>query len=769
MILLKENLKHFRLNLKNLEGVFKPLFYRINKTDDRKKFTDLLATPGLNVFDNIEGQLTELVKIKSPSKKFTVDELNAAVQLHIAPLTMEEYGVWVYYPWSNRLVHIVDESEFVEIRTSRNQYKITKEEREILSTKKIGVIGLSVGQSVAVTLAMERIFGELRLADFDLLELTNLNRIRTGVQNLGLPKVYSVAREIAEIDPFLTIKCFAEGIIEANIDSFFMDGGKLDLMIEESDGFDIKIISRYKARELQVPVLMEASDRCAIDIERFDLEPARSILHGLVDHLDITTLKSLKTTEEKIPYMLDMLGLDTASLRLKASMLEIEQSINTWPQLASAVTMGGGIAADVSRRLLLNQFTKSGRYHVDIEELIGENKPDIIIQNNNHNYTPTDFVALANKLAIGEEKEEDIISETAIEKIIEAGCKAPSGGNSQPWRWVYKNNVLLLFLAFDGTDHSLGHDNLGSYLALGAAAENVVLRAAELGFDATVKPFPDDATSNLVATFSFNKKTTSSTDASHLSNAIDIRLTNRMLNKKEKIADSILTTLVNTAQETGVVNLEFITDDDELNLIGDLLGELEKIRLLEKTGHRDFVNEIRWTAKESEEQKDGVDLRTIDLTNTEIVGLKVAKNESVIELINKWNGGDAFKKLTIKAIDTASAVGVFTINDTTPTAYFNSGRMVQRVWLAANLNGIAFHPLTASVFMYARLIKGKGVDISKKGCDKLWALRPTFEKIFKIDSDKKNELFIFRLSIADQPKVKSLRKPLKDVYTRLRK
>src|SRR5690606_25672346 len=113
-----------------------------------------------------------------------------------------EYGVWVYYPWSHRLVHLLDEKEFVEVRTNRNQYKITPEEQALLATKKIGVIGLSVGQSIALSLAMERLFGELRLADFDVLELSNMNRIRAGAQDLGLSKVVVAAREIAEIDPY---------------------------------------------------------------------------------------------------------------------------------------------------------------------------------------------------------------------------------------------------------------------------------------------------------------------------------------------------------------------------------------------------------------------------------------------------------------------------------------------------------------------------------------------------------------------------------------
>src|SRR5690606_3975260 len=141
------------------------------------------------------------------------------------------------------------------------RYKISPEEYNILATKKIGVIGLSVGQSVATTMALERTCGELRIADYDILELSNLNRIRTGVHNLGLLKTINVAREIAEFDPFLKVTCFHEGINENNISEFLLEGGKLDILIDECDGLDIKILCRQKAKELTIPVVMEASDR----------------------------------------------------------------------------------------------------------------------------------------------------------------------------------------------------------------------------------------------------------------------------------------------------------------------------------------------------------------------------------------------------------------------------------------------------------------------------------------------------------------------------
>ena len=43
---------------------------------------------------------------------------------------------------------------------------------------------------------------------------------------------------------------------------------------------DIKAILREGARARRIPVLMATSDRGLVDVERFDLEPQRQILHG---------------------------------------------------------------------------------------------------------------------------------------------------------------------------------------------------------------------------------------------------------------------------------------------------------------------------------------------------------------------------------------------------------------------------------------------------------------------------------------------------------
>lgn len=365
-----------RLQEKNKPGISPetenatPVFFHPAHADDRKALSGLLAQkPFIRLHDTIHNQLAELVKTLHPSQKFSNPELEEAVKAHLNGCLEWAYGVWVYYPWNERLVHIVDKEEFIILRTNRNKYKITDEERDILATKKIGVIGLSVGQSVALTLAMERGFGELRIADFDTLELTNLNRLRAGIHQLGLKKTVLVTREIAEIDPFLKVTCFPQGITEGNIEAFFHEGGTLDVLIDECDSLDIKILCRQKARACRIPVLMDTSDRGMIDIERFDLESERGILHGLVGEINKLSTK-MDDPEQRIKMSVQIAGGNSLSERLKTSIPQIGKTITTWPQLASSVILGGAVIAEACRKILLKNSIPSGRFYIDPHQII---------------------------------------------------------------------------------------------------------------------------------------------------------------------------------------------------------------------------------------------------------------------------------------------------------------------------------------------------------------------------------------------------------------
>jgi hypothetical protein len=348
----------------------KAAIFNLQEAPDCKKLEILLTqNPDCIRIDTMKQQLAELAKIRNAHKKLTPEDIGEWITSFLNGLPMASYGVWVYYPWSNQLVHTLNKDEFIEVRTSRNLYKITHEEQQLLSTKCIAIIGLSVGKSIALALATERTCGKMKLADFDSLDLSNLNRLNAGVQDIGLPKTIIAAREIAELDPFLEVELFQDGLTAENTDSFFGGTVKPDILIEECDSLDIKVMARYKARELRIPVVMDTNDRGMLDIERFDLEPERPILHGLMEGINPENLTTL-TPAEKLQIVLKMINSEHISDRLKRTMGEVGRTVVSWPQLASAVYLGGALGAHCSRKILLNEPLPSGRFYIDLDELI---------------------------------------------------------------------------------------------------------------------------------------------------------------------------------------------------------------------------------------------------------------------------------------------------------------------------------------------------------------------------------------------------------------
>lgn len=747
---------------------YKPTFFRLTSPEDRAKLSQILELPGIQVSNELHSQLRELVKSLNPSKKFTSPELDEAAKAYLGQTPQEEYGAWVYYPWLNKVVHILDEEGYRNIRTNRNQFKITPEERDIMSTKKIGVIGLSVGQAVAVTLAMERSFGELRLADFDVLELSNLNRIRSGLQDLELLKTISTARQIAEIDPYLKVTCFHEGLTEENMDAFFTEGGKLDILVDECDGLDIKILARLKARQLGVPVVMETSDRGMIDVERFDLEPDRSILHGLIDHLDQNpnNLKGL-TNEQKIPYILPMLGLDTMSDRLKASFLEVEQSITTWPQLASDVILGGAVSANVCRRISLDQFRTSGRFFVDLNEIVSEQNAHQFVgdQQEEIAYEEEEIEVKASRQA--DDKQLNL-NQDKVHTLVEAAIWAPSGGNSQPWKWVYEDKTLHLLLDKARAASFLDFASAGSYLSLGAATENLILKAHELGLEVAVDEFPDTDDKKLAASFRFYDKGQAGSapvtghEHDQLADAIRVRLTNRLLRERRHIDPLILNNIKETGETVPSTQVHILTDPQAMTGVGKLIAKGDRILITHKDGHHGFVTEIRWSDEEAARTKDGVDIATIDISAGEAAGFRMAKNWSVVKTLNTWGGGSVFEKLSNKGIAGASAIGLITIPGPESEQYFQAGKALERLWLYANKTGVAVQPMTGITFMLHRLIHGHGKDLTPGNIKELTKIKEEFYSIFGL-SEQEHPAFLFRMLVADDPKVKAMRRPVEDV------
>ena len=160
---------------------WRPQVFDQSDPDECRVVRALLADASLVISDHLEDQLHELSRILP------------AVDADL----LGEAPRWVHYPWRSAMVRTLGPRAFRRLRLDRNRNKITADEQDTLGKLRIGVVGLSVGHVVAHTLALEGLCGELRLADLDTIELSNLNRIPASLLDLGLNKAVLAARRVA--------------------------------------------------------------------------------------------------------------------------------------------------------------------------------------------------------------------------------------------------------------------------------------------------------------------------------------------------------------------------------------------------------------------------------------------------------------------------------------------------------------------------------------------------------------------------------------------
>lgn len=745
------------MNYNNIELVYQPIIY--SPTSEEKEIKALMEKGAL-VFDQIDSQFQELIKIKHPKENFTDTELaSKAKEITDTPFY---YGVWVYYPWNNQLLHLLGEEEFALVRTSRNQHKITVKEQAELNVKKIGIIGLSVGHSIAITLAMERAFGELRLCDFDVLELSNYNRIRTKLTHIGMKKTVSVAREIAEIDPFLNVRCFHEGLTTENIDAFFCEGGMLDLCVDECDGIDMKILCRLKAIEYRVPVIMEASDNCTLDVERFDLEPGRPILHGKLKGLDPSKVADLKTSEEKMPYMLAFVPPHMMSTRMAASFLELGQSISTWPQLASSVNYGGGICASISRQILLGQHTSSGKWQLDVGQHFSNPEPTLPEKIEDQPEAPSvyNFDEMLSDFPVIPDLSK---LEKVVTKIVEDACLAPSGGNMQPWHFHFDTNKgLFLFLDKSYVSHSIDYQFVASMVALGAASENLLLSAENQNVPLQFNYFTDFLNDHPVAHFF------PTTEKNHpfpkLYQFIEQRQTNRMLGDQSKIDELILQSLSQKALTSEGVQIKWLNYEQH-EQFATIFARIERARLLDPQCHLELMQELRWTREEELAKRNGVAVESLDLTSTERASLDFLKRGDALKLIDDWDLGKGLVKLFRKTVHSASAIGVICANSDSYEDLFNVGRSLERLWLDANGNQLAFQPVSPVTLLHLTQKKGADKFMTENANNEIKKHYQSFVKLLDLPEGFQ-PFFAFKLAKTSKKAPVSVRKETPISYSK---
>lgn len=348
---------------------FRPIIFQLGLNEE-EHFRQFCKDQQIYIVDKIDQQLQDWARVNFPSdqqKEKRQEFVTNLLANHDSSIT---YGNWVYLPWQMNVVHVLPENAYYGVITNRNLFKITKDEQRQLRTKRIGVIGLSVGAEAAITVAQEHLCGEIAIADFDELDLSNLNRLNARFDEIGLPKTTITARRIVSINPYLKISVFDEGINEQNI-YVFLEG--LDLLLEECDDLALKFKIREEAKRKTLNIIYAADERGFISIEPYEYARDFDVFHGKIEQPP-PPKESFSSEQDFWRALTEWLGgWEQISERSRESVQQIGESLCGYPQLASEARFAAGQVGFVARRLLLGEKLKPLLKHQDLNSFISSN------------------------------------------------------------------------------------------------------------------------------------------------------------------------------------------------------------------------------------------------------------------------------------------------------------------------------------------------------------------------------------------------------------
>lgn len=294
----------------------------------------------------------------------------------------------------------------------------------------------------------------------------------------------------------------------------------------------------------------------------------------------------------------------------------------------------------------------SPRYFTDILEMIAVN---------------------ANNFAAWEVKESDFpergTTEDKLRFLLRYALLAPSGPNSQPWKFAVNTNTISVYADLKRSLPFVDPSNRTLFMSVGCAIANLLVAGEHFGFSPRLDYFPKGQESDLVAEARFERK--AHTRGEDLFSQITRRQTTKDRYEDMKIDESILTDLRACIDEPGF-HLLYMVTKGEKSALADLVARAHHIQLSNKYFRSNLSSWLRnnWTT-----EPDGMPLYTFGVPDAISLGFPAAFKEfDLSEAVIYRDSG---------LINGCRAMGVLSSDGDDKLAWAKCGRLLETYLLKA--------------------------------------------------------------------------------------
>lgn len=255
-------------------------------------------------------------------------------------------------------------------------------------------------------------------------------------------------------------------------------------------------------------------------------------------------------------------------------------------------------------------------------------------------------------------------------KMVEYATKAPSGHNTQPWKFEIGDAFIRIHPDFSYGLPMVDADNRELYISLGCALENLCIAANEFGYktNATVQKKDTAFIINVELEKEEGLKNT-------LFAQIERRQTNRNVYNNQIIHPDTIKTLEKVPCEKNTKWYLFEKEDTVFSQLTKFVMQGNEVQMKDKQFKKELLSWMRYNDKQVENQKNGL-------------SYKMFNSPSMPKSIGKFIVGCFLKPKTqnttdLEKIKSSSHLALFTTTNNTPEGWIATGQSLERFLLTA--------------------------------------------------------------------------------------
>ena len=577
---------------------------------------------------------------------------------------------------------------------SRNVGWVTETEQALLRARRIAIAGVGgVGGSHLLTLTRLGI-GGFHIADLDTFELANFNRqAGASLRHLGRPKVDVLAELALDINPELDLRRFPQGVGADNVDEF-LDG--VDLYVDGLDFFAVE------ARRL---VFARCAERGIPAVTAAPLGMGVALLNFLPGRMTFEEYFRLEGQSEDEQLLRFLLGLSPAMLQ-RAYLVDpsrVDLAAHKGPSTPMACELCAGMAATHALKILLRRGkVPAAPWGLHFDAYRNRFRKTWRPGGNRH---PLQRLALKvarrqllSRKAAAVPAEDEAPPSNSLDRILDLARWAPSGDNTQPWRFEVIDDRQFVIHAHDTRDWCVYDlDGHASQIAIGALLETIAIAASGEGLRAVFERKEDAPEHRPLIRVILEPDDSLQPDV--LLPFVRVRSTQR-----RPLSTRSLTTQEKDRLEAAVApgfRVVWLEGTRTKWRVARLLSRNAKIRLTIPEAYEVHRRIIEWDAQFSRDRipDQAVGMNPLGLR---LMRWAMARWERVRRL-NRYAGGTWLPRIELDFLPAVGCAAHFLIVSDGPLRsvddYLAGGRAVQRFWLTATALGLQLQPeMTPLIF-----------------------------------------------------------------------